>query len=163
MNTSYVLEPISQSLGIDSRLLQYGLYAAAVVVIALILFSWTRSYLLLALVTFGLTLFGTLTGFIPLWVAVLVGVPPMVAILLGIFTLGCSLPTTSEELPSAPPADYGERLKLAYEAKFGYREPEFDKEVDSHIKALGVLRRGPTRKWHQKRLEALENFVEAKR
>lgn len=54
---------------------------------------------------------------------------------------------------------YGERLKLAYAAKFGGDNPGFDQEVDLHIKILVDTDKGYTRQLAKDWVERMSKFV----
>jgi hypothetical protein len=55
---------------------------------------------------------------------------------------------------------FGNRLKVAYEAKFGYRNPAFDEEIDHRVKAMRSLGKGYTKSVNYSKLKALAKFVE---
>ena len=56
--------------------------------------------------------------------------------------------------------DFGHRLKLAYEGKFGYRNSGFDEEVDACVRVMRALGHGPTKDTMEERLRGLARFVE---
>jgi UDP-N-acetylenolpyruvoylglucosamine reductase len=58
---------------------------------------------------------------------------------------------------------YAESISKAYEAKFGYKNSEFDKEVSQHILAVESLKKGITRQIHLEKLHRIEKFVELKK
>jgi hypothetical protein len=55
---------------------------------------------------------------------------------------------------------YGERLKLAYTAKFGGDNPGFDSEVDYHVKIMVNTDRGYTRQLAKDWMHRMSKFVE---
>lgn len=56
--------------------------------------------------------------------------------------------------------DFGNRMKVAYTAKFGGENVEFNKEVDMHINAVRVLSGGATKKIDMDWLKRMAKFVE---
>jgi hypothetical protein len=59
---------------------------------------------------------------------------------------------------------FGIRLKLAYEAKFGYSNPAFNEEVDGLVLSMRSNSKGEglTKEQNEKRLKRLARFVEVK-
>jgi len=55
---------------------------------------------------------------------------------------------------------FGNRLKVAYEAKFGYPNPEFNKMVDQHIKIMESMGRGYTKGIAEDWLKQMAKFTE---
>lgn len=55
---------------------------------------------------------------------------------------------------------FGNRMKEAYTAKFGYPNPGFNEEVDQHIKAMEVLGHGDTKHINEDWLKRMAKFVE---
>lgn len=55
---------------------------------------------------------------------------------------------------------FGNRMKVAYEAKFGYINTGFNQEVDQHIKAMEVLGKGSTKTINEDWLKRMAKFVE---
>jgi len=55
---------------------------------------------------------------------------------------------------------FGNRLKLAYTAKFGGENPAFNSEVDGHIKVLQALGKGYTKSQAEDWLKRMAKFVE---
>lgn len=55
---------------------------------------------------------------------------------------------------------YGERMKEAYAAKFGYRDPDFETQVDQHIAVMRVSGKGNTRDVSEAWLKDRAKFVE---
>lgn len=56
--------------------------------------------------------------------------------------------------------NFGQRMKKAYEAKFGGRNEEFDREVDNRIAAMQYLENGQTRQQTVQWLKSHARFVE---
>ena len=54
---------------------------------------------------------------------------------------------------------FGNRLKVAYEAKFGYPNPEFNKEVDQHIKIMESMGKGYVKEIAEDWLKRMAKFV----
>jgi len=57
---------------------------------------------------------------------------------------------------------YGERMKRAYRAKFGYDNKGFNEEVDQHILTMRTLDEGATRDINEDWLKRMAKFVEIK-
>lgn len=55
---------------------------------------------------------------------------------------------------------FGNRLKVAYEGKFGYCNSAFDEEIDSLVTAMESLGNGQTKKLRMERFKELARFVE---
>ncbi len=55
---------------------------------------------------------------------------------------------------------YGNRLKTAYEAKFGYPNPEFNKMVDQHVKIMESMGKGYTKDMAEDWIKQMAKFVE---
>ena len=55
---------------------------------------------------------------------------------------------------------FGNRLKEAYTAKFGYPNPAFEKEVDQHVLAMRALGKGDTKAVNEDWLRRMAKFVE---
>ncbi len=55
---------------------------------------------------------------------------------------------------------FGNRLKEAYTAKFGYPNPGFEQEVDQHIRAMEALGHGYTKSLDEDWLKRMAKFVE---
>ena len=56
--------------------------------------------------------------------------------------------------------DFGNRLKVAYAAKFGGKNPAFDEKVEQDILAVKALGKGFTKSINMDNLKALAKFVE---
>lgn len=56
--------------------------------------------------------------------------------------------------------DFGNRMKSAYVAKFGYPNPAFDKEIDAHVLAMEALGKGYTKSLDKDWLKRMASFVE---
>ena len=56
--------------------------------------------------------------------------------------------------------DFGNRLKLAYAAKFGGENKAFNDEVDAHIKVMRVMSKGYTKSLDEDWLKRMSRFVE---
>jgi hypothetical protein len=55
---------------------------------------------------------------------------------------------------------FGNRMKVAYEAKFGYSNSAFDKEVDQHVLAMKSLGKGYTKTVDKQWMKRMAKFVE---
>jgi hypothetical protein len=55
---------------------------------------------------------------------------------------------------------FGNRMKLAYSAKFGGKNPAFNNAVDQHILAVKVLGKGYTKNINMQWLKRMAKFVE---
>jgi len=147
-----MLQGISNSLGIDATIV--GLIMAFCFMIVTPLFIYSRT-MNMSLSMIGFTIAAVIMvfmGFIPIWILFTV----MVLVLLIVYK-------HSYIDDNSIPESYRDRLIKAYEAKFGYIEPAFVEEVDTHIKAVENLAKGYTRAVHRDKLKRLEKFVEAKR
>mgnify|MGYP001037211450 CR=1 FL=1 len=56
--------------------------------------------------------------------------------------------------------DYGKRIKKAYSTKFGYRNPDYEEEVDRHIEVMRTQDEGPTYEVAEDWLKRQAHFVE---
>jgi len=54
----------------------------------------------------------------------------------------------------------GNRMKVAYEAKFGYANEDFNSQVDSHVKAMRALGQGYTKSIDMEWMKRMAKFVE---
>lgn len=54
----------------------------------------------------------------------------------------------------------GNRMKVAYEAKFGFVSEEFNSQVDSHVKAMRALGKGYTKSIDMEWMRRMAKFVE---
>jgi hypothetical protein len=57
-------------------------------------------------------------------------------------------------------ADFGNRMKAAYTAKFGYENTGFNEEVDQHIAVMHTLGKGYTKSLNEDWLKRMAKFVE---
>lgn len=55
---------------------------------------------------------------------------------------------------------FGNRMKVAYEAKFGYSNSAFNKEVDQHVLAMRALGKGYTKDIDKAWMKRMAKFVE---
>jgi len=55
---------------------------------------------------------------------------------------------------------FGERMKVAYEAKFGFSSSDFNNQVDSHVKAMRALGKGYTKSVDMDWMKRMAKFVE---
>lgn len=55
---------------------------------------------------------------------------------------------------------FGNRMKEAYTAKFGYPNPAFNQEIDQHIKAVETLGKGYTKSIDMDWLKRMAEFTE---
>jgi hypothetical protein len=54
----------------------------------------------------------------------------------------------------------GNRMKVAYEAKFGFASADFNSQVDSHVKAMRALGKGYTKSIDMEWMRRMAKFVE---
>ena len=92
-----------------------------------------------------------LFGILPLWAVMLFGLPPLAfAFKAGTIVVHRIIMWSA----------FGNRLKVAYSAKFNGESPAFSEEVDAHIKVMKSLGRGHTKSVHMDKLKRLSAFVE---
>jgi mannose/fructose/N-acetylgalactosamine-specific phosphotransferase system component IID len=146
-----MLQGISNQLGIDASIIGIMLSVSMMVVISIFVYTRTRNMILSAGSTITASIMMALMGFIPVWV---------IAIAVGLTILAIYKHSYIDT--NTIPESYSDRLIKAYEAKFGYVEPAFVEEIDTHIKAIENLGKGYTRAVHRDKLKRLEKFVEMK-
>jgi hypothetical protein len=91
----------------------------------------------------------------------LVSIMPLmfaIIVILGIFA-GLGKDSEVEIAAQIDWTRYGERLKLAYSAKFGGDNPGFNEEVDNHIKILVNTDKGFARQLAKDWVERMSKFV----
>lgn len=112
------------------------------------------------------TFIGAYLGIIPWWIAWTYCIPAMFFFMANI--IGDVMGAGEEEAVSEQVSGqdrweaYGQRLKNAYEAKYGYKNPAFDEEVDSHIRQMQHLGKGFTRSIAKGWLKRMRRMTEAK-
>lgn len=149
-----VTSDLASTLGIGSDIIILIVAMASVLVMTLFIYLRTANMLFsTAFMNFGIIMMASF-GFIPLWIIPISLIITALAYYRWI--------NHSEVVITEDYQPYGDKLKLAYEAKFGYRNPEFDKEIDQHIKVVENLGKGYTRTIHLNKLKRLAKFVEAK-
>ncbi len=149
-----VMNDISSILGINSNIL-FAMMAVSTIILSFV-FIYTRSRNMT--ISLGASniigIIFAVMGLIPLYtIAILVC--GSLLIIWGYSSTGSDIIVYKET--------YRDRLIKAYEAKFGYSEPAFIEEIDSHIKAVENLGKGYTRAVHRDKLKRLEKFVEIKK
>lgn len=152
MNES-MLHPISDALGISTPVFGILISTCLLVVLTITTYLWTGNMALSSLALFIGSIVTSALGFTPVWI-----IPIFVVIASLSFLKFSYIGEPSTRYPDS----YKERLVDAYKAKFGYLDPGFLVEVDTHIRAIETLRRGYTRSVHKAKLKRLEKFVELK-
>jgi len=152
MNES-VLKPISDTLGISSSVIGLLISFSFLALLAMFIYLKTMNIALSSVAMVIGSIVTSFLGLTPVWI-----VPIFVVIALLSFLKYSYVGEPSIRYPGS----YRERLLQAYAAKFGYIDPVFIEEIDSHIKAVETLRKGYTRAVHKTQLKKLEKFVELK-
>ena len=156
MNNSSIytlMQSEAQYLGIDSQIFIMIAFICSVIVVSIFIYLRTRNIILVLVVENISTIIFAALGFIPIYIVALF----VLVSLAQFWRYGYSGSDVIVYEES-----YADSLKRAYEAKFGYSNPAFNEEVDSHIKAVENLRKGYTRAVHRDKLKRLEKFVEVK-
>jgi hypothetical protein len=147
-----MLQGISNTLGVNETIISIIIAFGCMIAASLFIYLRTMSILLSMISMTITTLVLTLIGFIPIWI---------LPVIIGIAGLMIYKHAYIDD--NSIPESYRDRLIKAYEAKFGYIEPTFVEEIDTHIKAVENLAKGYTRAVHQDKLKRLEKFVEFKK
>lgn len=153
-----ILEPVIDYFGVGFSTFTLLFSMIFIAVVWLVTYMHFGSPRLSAFISLGTMLIVTMLGMIPIWITFIYGT--MVVGSLFFFT-GDS---ESQEIAQARNtwAAYGERLKEAYAAKFGGRNPGFEDEVDKRIAVMQNLKKGFTHTIARDWLKRTENFTEAK-
>ena len=150
-----ILNNVSINLGVPTWVLTLIIGLSITVFFTLSTYIWTANFTSSVVVgLLGSLGFGALLGYIPLWTVLIYGLLVIVFMVRYMYSGDTNITYEST---------YAENLKKAYEAKFGYRNSEFDKEIDQHILAVENLNKGFTRTIHMEKLKRLEKFVEVKK
>jgi len=151
--TESMLQPISNTLGISSSIFCILISVGVLLALVISTYLWTGSMFFSSIsLAIGVIVTSAL-GLTPVWI-----VPIFVVILFLSFMKYSYVGEPQVRYPDS----YRSRLIEAYQAKFGYIDPVFIEEIDSHIKAVETLRKGYTRAVHKTQLKKLEKFVELK-
>lgn len=121
---------------------------------------FTRSYLLSMIAPLPALFIGLWLGFIPIWLALMLGAFAFSTVWL--YGFGGSSEVPQGETPSTYWQKYGDNIKLAYAAKFGGRNAGFDDEVNTRINIMEHNGRGFTRTLANEWLKRMSRFTESK-
>ena len=114
----------------------------------------------------GIELFVTsidTSGWSPLLETFVVTVVPIVfacVIIVGIFQYFDSGSVVRKYIRYKRWDSFGNRMKVAYSAKFGGRNPAFDEAVDQHVLAMKSLGKGYTKTIDKQWMKRMAKFVE---
>jgi len=154
-------ESLASTFGLSVTVLSAIFGIVLVVTISIASYLVFRSLVMAYVATLPAVLVANFIGLLPLWITAIVGVVTGMLLF--------SWPSYSDAGDGHTVAvdgdnygSLGNSLKLAYAAKFGGRNPEFDKEVDVRIVQMQSLRKGPTREVAEAWLERMREFVEAR-
>jgi len=93
-------------------------------------------------------------------VSTLLGMIPIMYVIATILVVFGLITGTVEVMKILKWSAFGNRMKVAYSAKFGGDNPGFDEEVDAHIKAVKALGKGFTKSVDMDWLKKMAKFVE---
>ena len=154
MNNSsviYTFDRLSDTLNVNPEILGIIFTICLTTITAIFIYLKTRHMIISLITPVAIPLFTSFIGLTPIWI-----MPIYIAIAIVLVLKQSYIDNNSVS------ESYRDSLIRAYEAKFGYNNPAFNEEVDSHIKAVETLRKGYTRAAHRDKLKRLEKFVEVR-
>lgn len=163
MNSSmtYSITEISSSVfGTNQHMIWMWLVLAIVIAANLFTYFYLGNIYLSGMVTLGILGFSVILGIIPIW---LVGIYGLTFVYLLFFYTTNAYNTTEPSTTDTDAwAEYGNKIKLAYTAKFGGENAGFNDEVDKRILVMQNNRRGFTHTIARDWLRRMSNFTESK-
>lgn len=142
--------------GINPSIVSIIIAMILVLIIWVSALIWTGSSIIAIIVSIGSLIPLGVLGFIPIWIAVMYGV----------FAIGYVLMWGGSGVPANATEDYwvqyGDRIKLAYSAKFGGENLAFSDEVNKRVNVMLHNRNGFTKTISRDWLKRMNNFTESK-
>ncbi len=156
-----ILSQLASIFGINAQIIGIVITIILALMISMACYLYFGSIFIALLGTNGVLLASIFIGFVPFWIGFVFAI-----IATGYFIIAGSSETSTQPTATDNPdkwIEYGNRLKLAYTAKFGGENTGFNQEVDYRINIMQHNRRGFTHTIARDWLKRMERFTEAKR